>query len=72
MEAIKKLALTLNKCAPVSGSSRRIYEVDAKFREGRKVGLLLLEMQSEFTAQDAATNIQPFGLTLCAPVRIIT
>lgn len=51
MEAIKKLALTLSKCAPMSAvPGRRIYEADAKFREGSKVGLLLLEMQSEFTA----------------------
>lgn len=44
----------------------RIYEAVAKFEEGRKVGLLLLEMQPKFTAQDAATYVQPFGLVLCA------
>lgn len=54
MEAIKKLALTLNKCAPMSGSSRKENLWGRCWIQGRKKSWIALARDA---AQDAVAKI---------------
>lgn len=54
MEAIKKLALTLNKCAPLSGRPRKENLWGRCWIQGRKKGWIAL---ARVAAQDAVANI---------------